>query len=78
MINTKRETDTELDLRAQAVSAELLSDEPTVQVCLECDGTEEVKNVSAGDESWSVCHSCRSVEGRTEHITESEYEKRQN
>ena len=32
-------------------------------ICLECYG--ETSGISAGDEGWTVCSSCRQVEGRT-------------
>lgn len=37
-----------------------------ITYCGECDeeaGDDGLRTVSAGDESWSVCESCRSVEG---------------
>lgn len=50
-------------------------EEPTVCVCCECDGLSEIERV--GEDSLTYCPDCRTIEGRTEYITESEYEERQ-
>lgn len=43
-----------------------------VRLCLECMG--EIETLSAGDESWDQCTSCRQIEGKTIEMTEEEYE----
>jgi hypothetical protein len=54
-----------------------MSDPQMIRVCLECDGNEEIQTLNAGDEWWSFCDACQSVEGKTEEITEEEWELRQ-
>lgn len=46
-----------------------------VSVCAECDCNETPSRVSSGDESWNVCQSCGSIEGRTREVTVREYER---
>lgn len=46
-----------------------------ITVCAECGEATETK--SAGDEFWTWCEGCQTVEGRTEEITMEEYEQRQ-
>lgn len=46
-----------------------------VSVCSECDCNETPNVVSIGDESWSVCGECQSIEGRTHEVTIREYER---
>lgn len=46
-----------------------------VTVC--CDCGEATTGLSAGDESWTYCEGCQSIEPRTEEITTEEYERRQ-
>jgi hypothetical protein len=44
-----------------------------VTVCGEC-WSGEIGEVSAGDEGWTVCRNCQTIEGPTEEITMEEYE----
>jgi len=37
-----------------------------IVICADCE--EEVTNVSAGDETWTVCPGCRNIEGPTRTI----------
>jgi hypothetical protein len=49
-----------------------------VTLCAECDSTEELQYVRAGeDESLCYCEACRSVEGRTREVTMEEWEAMQ-
>lgn len=43
-----------------------------IRVCDHCE--EEIRVLSAGDESWDYCPSCRAVEGDTKEITLEHYE----
>jgi hypothetical protein len=36
-----------------------------ILVCNDC-GSEDIKRIGAGDESWDVCQDCRSVENCSE------------
>jgi hypothetical protein len=47
-----------------------------VRFCLEC-GEGEVQEISLGDEGWSFCDNCQTVEGDSEEITVEEWEARQ-
>lgn len=42
-------------------------------LCGEC-GSASIGGIGAGDESWTVCESCRSVEGRINYVNFVEYE----
>lgn len=43
------------------------------QVCAEC-GSSDIGEVSRGDESWTVCQDCRSVEQGYKYVNLREYE----
>ena len=43
-------------------------------LCGEC-GSASIGSVSSGDEGWTVCDSCRSIEGKIEYVNYREYEK---
>lgn len=45
-----------------------------IQICLECNSGGEIRGVWAGDEGWSICTECETIEPRTEYITLEEYE----
>lgn len=47
----------------------------TVTVCSECDGRTEMEHVSSGDECWSVCPNCRTIEGNTHEISLWDFER---
>lgn len=42
-------------------------------VCAEC-GSPDIGEVSAGDEGWTVCQSCQTIEGGYQYISADEYE----
>lgn len=44
-------------------------------ICSECSST-DIGEVSAGDEGWTVCQDCGTIEGGYEYITVEEAEKR--
>ena len=46
-----------------------------IQACKECDST-EVGEQSAGDESWTICRSCQSVEQGTYAVYEDDHGER--
>jgi hypothetical protein len=46
-----------------------------VPTCAEC-GSDEIGEVSAGDEGWTVCQSCRSIEQGYTYISIREVESR--
>lgn len=46
-----------------------------IRVCAFC--CEEIKVLSAGDESWDYCEGCHQIEGDTAEITIEEYEDAQ-
>jgi len=46
-----------------------------VSVCAECNCCETPDCISIGDESWSVCAACGTIEGRTREVTIREYER---
>lgn len=48
----------------------------TITMCSECDGAEPMGGVSCGDESWSVCPNCNTVEGKTHEISLWDFEQR--
>ena len=39
----------------------------SVEVCAEC-GCEDMETVSSGDEGWTICEDCRTVEGDWESV----------
>lgn len=43
-------------------------------ICGQC-GSGEVGEVGSGDEGWTVCQSCRSVEGGYEYVNLRKYEE---
>lgn len=43
-------------------------------LCAEC-GSDEIGEVSAGDEGLTVCQSCRSVEGGYRYVNKREFEE---
>lgn len=51
----------------------MTNEERVFLICAECDQGqyfEEIKTVSAGDESWHVCPACRTIEGNTMYVNE--------
>ncbi len=53
----------------------LLIDDWTLEVypvCAEC-GSADIGNVSAGDESWTVCRDCQSIEQGYKYLNKREY-----
>ena len=58
-----------------------MRNDDALRVCAECFDPEfptEIECLSAGDESWDVCPSCRTVEGKTIYVQENSdgrYEK---
>ncbi len=48
--------------------------EETITVCKSCGEATEEKSI--GDEGWTVCPGCKTIEGDTEEITLEEYENR--
>lgn len=46
-----------------------------VPICAHC-GSEDIGEVGYGDEGWTVCQDCQTVEGGYKYITVEEYEKR--
>lgn len=43
-------------------------------VCAECEST-EIGEVSSGDEGWTVCQDCRTVEGDYKYLNKREFER---
>lgn len=52
----------------------MTKEDVTVTVCIECDGSNEIRLV--GKEYLSHCSACGTIEGRTEDISEEEWERR--
>jgi hypothetical protein len=46
-----------------------------ISVCLDCGG--ETQEQFCGDEGWTVCQDCGTVEGDTEEMTIEEWENKQ-
>lgn len=52
-------------------------DNDTVLVCAECGGKSEIKHQPCGEGDYlNYCEDCQTLEGKTEEITEDEYERR--
>lgn len=47
----------------------------TIDCCAEC-GSPEVGEVGCGDEGWTVCPDCQTVEGKTYGMNPFEYERK--
>lgn len=48
-----------------------------IPICKLCD-SDEIGEVHAGDESWTMCRSCRAIEQGYKYISLKEYERRSN
>ncbi len=58
------------------MQADVVGDEvEDIATCGEC-GSLDIGEVQAGDEGWTVCQGCQTIEGGYKYITEAEAQRR--